>query len=459
MTLTVYPSAQDVVSALDWHRIVTQRWFRRKDATYVRIELIDGRPVFRDRSLHGWWLLIHATTKNDSADYQLPVLLTTNPCVRSSVFGTCRKGADTLQIVDGIGDASMLASLLTTCDPEFEHGRVEARFQGDPLQIPDDVSVLSADSTNSLVRIANGHVLKIYRVLDAGGTREVDFLEALAQPRVASVPTLHASVEYRTGTDRRALALLQEWIDGAEDAWSWLTKLLANGPQNITDDVVAMADAVGSVHAGLRRRGTRPWSKTDTKDLLSRVTAGLARAELYIPDDAKLRKMLAHVRDYVEADFDSESGCLQAVHGDLHLGQLLRQNAAGDSVRYYIIDFEGEPLAPPDERCAWHSPLKDVAGMLRSFDYAVGVARKAGAPGDDAVWNVWRAECERTFLARYSIHSDDTKVDTDTLLALFVIEKVLYEIAYEATNRPNWIDVPLGGLSRVVDRLRTLLNQ
>jgi 1,4-alpha-glucan branching enzyme len=301
----------------------------------------------------------------------------------------------------------------------------------------------------------------VYRAIDAGGTREAQMLAALASAEVASVPSLEASVEYRVDNEHRSLAIVQKWIDGAEDAWSWLTHLLADRPCSITEDITAMADAIYEVHHGLRSTGSRPWSGSDTDDLKRRIVDGITRAERFLEDAATHRDLLRWARELVAATLLPNSGHLHAVHGDLHLGQLLREST-NQHIQYRVIDFEGEPLASPDERKAWHSPMKDVAGMLRSFDYAVGFARKAGAPGDDTEWSAWLRECEKTFLGRYWAHEPDSGVDrieTDRLLALAVVEKALYEIAYEAASRPDWIDIPLGGLSRALDRLRAAVRE
>ena len=448
-------SPHDIVSGLDWRRLTAQRWFRQKSSDSGHVDFVDGWPVFRKDVLHGWWLLIRVTSDTESIDYQLSVVLTTYPQPQDEILGTCKHGNDTLSIIDGIGDPVILASLLKGGVSQFARGTVETGTRTDTLLSFDELTNLPAESTNSLVKIGSSHLLKVYRAIDAGGTRETELLAALATAKVTSVPSLEASVEYRVDNNRFALAIVQEWIEGAEDAWSWLTRSLADGPCDIADDVVAMADAVCEVHRGLRGTGSRSWSASDSDDLKRRIFDGIARVERSLVDATHYRDVLQQARELVTTTVPPISGRLHAVHGDLHLGQLLRQSR-NRSTRYRVIDFEGEPLASLDERMAWHSPMKDVAGMLRSFDYAVGFARKVGAPGDADEWNVWLRECEMTFLDRYWAHESDSGVDrveAESLLALTVIEKALYEIAYEAVTRPDWIDIPLGGLSRALSRL------
>jgi maltose alpha-D-glucosyltransferase / alpha-amylase len=145
------------------------------------------------------------------------------------------------------------------------------------------------------------------------------------------------------------------------------------------------------------------------------------------------------------------------IHGDFHLGQVLI--ASGDA---YIIDFEGEPGTSIAERRAKTSPLRDVAGLLRSIDYAAAslIDREAigAAPVDtaqrDQLMLQFRTRASEAFLRAYW-ETSGTQPDaaTGSLLGLFLIEKAAYEIAYEADNRPAWIGVPVAGLLRLLERI------
>jgi maltose alpha-D-glucosyltransferase/alpha-amylase len=147
-------------------------------------------------------------------------------------------------------------------------------------------------------------------------------------------------------------------------------------------------------------------------------------------------------------------------HGDFHLGQVLV--SSGDA---YIIDFEGEPARPLAERRAKSSPLRDVAGLLRSFEYAVAAASsRAEGPAHDApqkttVLDRFAANASEAFLAAYrEAHAESPRrwmaeAEEADLLDLFLIEKAAYEICYEAANRPDWIGIPLHGLARIAARV------
>ena len=130
---------------------------------------------------------------------------------------------------------------------------------------------------------------------------------------------------------------------------------------------------------------------------------------------------------------------LQRIHGDYHLGQVLESPGRG----WYALDFEGEPLRPLEERTREDLALRDVAGMLRSFDYAAGAAQLAG--GDEARVQAWATAAKKAFLDGYGELGDEETI----LLEALVLDKALYEVVYEATERPDWLAIPLAGISRL----------
>ena len=150
------------------------------------------------------------------------------------------------------------------------------------------------------------------------------------------------------------------------------------------------------------------------------------------------------------------------IHGDLHLGQALV--AQGDVI---FIDFEGEPARPLSERRAHSSPLRDVAGMLRSFDYAAATIIAAGGAGQDetasarkrSIVERFRQNANKAFIAAYQdasapiAHHWKQSHSARDLLNLFLIEKAAYEICYEAANRPAWLNVPLFGLAQLLSHM------
>jgi trehalose synthase-fused probable maltokinase len=179
---------------------------------------------------------------------------------------------------------------------------------------------------------------------------------------------------------------------------------------------------------------------------VERVFSELPELEELEPVRGRTDDLRLLVRDLAHT---GPAGLFIRVHGDYHLGQVL-WTTAGDWV---VIDFEGEPARPLPERRRRASPLRDVAGMLRSFTYAADAAPLLSgvAPPDG-----WEKRCREAFLAGYRTTADlrllpPSEVGGERLLALFELEKLLYELRYEVENRPGWAAVPVAGLVRLLE--------
>jgi predicted trehalose synthase len=136
---------------------------------------------------------------------------------------------------------------------------------------------------------------------------------------------------------------------------------------------------------------------------------------------------------------------LQRIHGDLHLGQVLAVPERG----WVFVDFEGEPLRPMEERSALDSPLRDIAGMLRSFDYVAGSLAVSGSPRDATGW---AARARAAFGSGYSATAGGGIQVDGALVDAFELDKALYETVYEARNRPAWLPIPVAAIERLTAR-------
>jgi maltokinase len=426
----------EIVSGLDPHAIIEQRWCRLTEIP--RIELVDAWSM-SSADPPAWWLIVACITSDGSAEYQVPVIAVTEPTGRTILGSVNIDGVDTL-LVDGSSDVRVLNGLLTVGEP------VDIQVFGDSLPVFEQVGPVGGDSTNTVLR-ADDHIVKIYRCLDEAGAREAHLLSALADAGTRGIPAVHALVSRKTGSGiNEALAVVQSFVKGL-DAWDRVTRILADGPCDIERDVAAMAVAVADIHACFARMGSEPWGGSHRhamRDRVGRIVLSLRKREL--PDD--LASELLRVAGAIRILSVEPGSFVCAVHGDLHLGQLLHADTA-----YAILDFEGEPLATPEERMAWHSPLKDVAGMIRSFDYAAGFVRKHGAPGPDAKWDDWLNRTTAAFLDSYHSHSPVPR--DDVLLSSYLLEKAVYELEYESRSRPGWISIPLRGLRRLLQAAET----
>ena len=360
-----------------------------------------------------------------------------------------------------------------------------------PLHVPPEeplpaaaarVSPLAADSSNTLVAVrssdAAGFVLKLLRQVRPGIQPEVEIGRFLAaDPQWRHSPRLRAALEWRSpGSEPAVVAVLHDEVREAESLWDRLLRSLAAGGsermrETLMPTLMALGRVTAQMHQALAQEraapafGSEPWSAADREAAAAAMTVhaeqvfdSLAARRPSLPTAAA--DMLAAVlsrRDAWLARLAMPAGSVWQsrrirVHGDYHLGQvLLAGDDAGASLedRLLVIDFEGEPQRPLAERRRKHSAAKDVAGMLRSLDYLVRVAeRERGEPlpvdTHDRL-SGWFLESYAA-AAKASCFWPSDPTEARLLLELHCLEKAIYELAYEANNRPDWIDVPLAAL-------------
>jgi trehalose synthase-fused probable maltokinase len=309
---------------------------------------------------------------------------------------------------------------------------------------------LEVEQSNTSVRLGDRLILKIYRLLEAGTNPEVEMNAFLADVGFRWVPRLagHATWRPREGA-AAAAAMLQELVPARGDAWSWLLASLGSPPQGPLEALAGVAQIGGitaELHAALASRPELPDfpARAATADELRAWRAGAQRqldaAISSVEGDERSR--LEAVADPIRARFaaieEAAGPELSRVHGDYHLGQLLRTEEG-----FMVIDFEGEPSRPMAERRLPASPLRDVAGMLRSLDYAARTAERDGSPG--LAHEEWLANARSTFLAAYGGEA----LANGELLAALEAEKACYEVRYEANYRPGWTWLPIEALERL----------
>ncbi|MEO7217298.1 MAG: hypothetical protein ABI026_03825 [Gemmatimonadaceae bacterium] len=351
--------------------------------------------------------------------------------------------------------------------------------------------VIASEQSNTSIVYGDRAILKLFRRLEPGENPDVEISRFLTTrtefrntPLLLGVAHIESSDQPGNESASAVTAMLQSFVAGATDAFEYA---MDRASEAIGEDVAAESipfaeDAyhLGAItrelHAALASVSDDPdfaprpaggdtverWSKGAARsvnsgcDLLARAievgviprgSEDLARAVL-----ASRHEALARISGIAAAVAD-DAGMLMRHHGDYHLGQVLR---SGDD-DFVIIDFEGEPGRPIPERRTRNSALRDVAGMLRSFSYAAAMALPNNERASAAVLKdrrmKWEHEVRSRFLAGYFakrkapfLPRDDA--NADRLLAMFELEKVFYELAYEVNNRPAWIAVPLAGAAR-----------
>lgn len=332
------------------------------------------------------------------------------------------------------------------------------RWKGGP---PDELSVrrIGGEQSNTSVALGDALMLKQIRRLAEGVNPEAEVARFLTErAEFPHTPALAGHLEYR---DRRGgmttLAVVQALVADAVDGWQWvLARLREPGAHDVvTDALRRLGQRTGELHRGLAcdardpAFAPEPILGADLAGWTDAVAARLAAARALVGGDtaavdpATVRAGLAQLVGRQKIRH----------HGDFHLGQTLYRPAVHD---WMIIDFEGEPLRPLPERRRRHAALRDVAGMLRSIDYAA----VAALSGDARQARLWEASAARAFVEGYrdaagpAMFLPPSAAGFDAAVAVFELEKAAYEIAYEADNRPDWVSIPAQGLVRALAKLR-----
>lgn len=498
---------------------VPRRWYRAKASEALRARIVDVLRLDDRNALVLLEIEYDAATR--AAVYALPVSpvdapeaarLTTEiphaiitPLVGGGALidGLCVPGHAAEALLDALaggrslpGEHGTLAGEPAPIMAELIRARAGATTSRTWLaEIP------HAEQSNSTAFFARTVLLKIYRQLAAGPNPEQElgqFLTALDQD--VPTPRILGALSYRAAGDGAvfAVGIAHEFIENHGDAWSFaeedLRELLdrpqraAGGldkPQDAVAKLPALAATLGrrtaELHLALARvppdgdpeLAPEPLTAADRMGASARARAmldahldALGRALERLPthaQDLAARLLAPGARSAITERLDAFRDCAADVvktrtHGDLHLGQILRR---GDD--FIIVDFEGEPSRPLAERRRKASPLRDVMGMVRSFDYAAAAALRDPArppPADpderdrrESRASLWKKQVTDAFLGAYLAATADApfmprdKDDRAVFLTFYGLEKAIYEVGYELHNRPDWIEIPLRGLA------------
>ena len=308
---------------------------------------------------------------------------------------------------------------------------------------------IGVEQSNTSVIFGYHYILKLFRRPAPGPNRDVVLHRALFRAGSAQVAEPVAVVE----SDELVLGFAQRYLDDAVEGWAAATAsvrdLLAEGDLfaaevggDFAGESARLGEAVASVHRDLARvMGVERMPGDAVEDAVAELHRRLDDALKRVPQLAEHEGMVREAFDAVRGTGGVD---VQQVHGDLHLGQTLRTRQG-----WVLIDFEGEPAASPADRLRTRSPLRDVAGMLRSFDYAA-LHLVAGAEPDRQQLTralEWADRNRDAFCDGYAEIAGDPR-DQAVLLRALELDKAVYEVVYEAGHRPDWLDIPLAALRR-----------
>ncbi|HEX4688354.1 MAG TPA: hypothetical protein VH228_16360 [Nocardioides sp.] len=442
--------------------------------------------------------LAEVTYEDGGAElYQVPLALYTDPEHRldHAFVGWWEESElGWVHAYDAVHDREAMATYLRAFASPPEGALEFHRTAGEELDPASMSTPFTGEQSNSSVAFGEQALLKLFRRVTPGINPDIEIHEQLTLAGSDNVAALMGWIEcdafsgFETvaerppqppeyvegrppqppeyvegrppqppGAEKLQLGMLQQFLRTASDGW----ELALNSVRNLFAEADLYADEVGGDFAAESQRlgeavrevhtllaehfPTAERSAPDHAELAKAMTERLEAALDVVPELAEHAPALRELFTVVGA---IEHGPIQRVHGDLHLGQTLR-TAKG----WKIVDFEGEPAKPLAERVLPDSPWRDVAGMLRSFDYAPRVAAMtATATGDDGAGQrafraaEWSARNQAAFLDAYA--GRDLSGDEQTLLAAYVADKAVYECIYEARNRPSWLSIPMAALGQ-----------
>jgi maltose alpha-D-glucosyltransferase/alpha-amylase len=470
--------------------LIQQRWFGAKARTIQNVTIADwvALPV-HDTAI----LLVDVRyTEGDTERYTVPIALRFESIQVSDhliLGGVRRSGPDTDRdgyLFDALSLDEVRTEILRFIREErslASQSGVITGYRGKGLGEAPDVlpsRISSAEQSNSSILYGTSWILKIFRRIEEGINPDVEIGRMLTdEAQFRYTPPFAGTILYSTsqvGSEQQStyvLGLLQGIVKNFGDGWSWSLQQLETSLHQEHRELVQYREAVRllakrtaemhTVLAGAKQAdfqaevASEDKLADDARRLRNQIesTSSLLRQRFVdLPEDlvgeaAALlarKKALIVMADNLASLPPAEAGLWTRIHGDYHLGQVLR--TSNDD--FSILDFEGEPVKSLEERRKRQSPLRDVAGMLRSFDY-VGAAFSRENPGESAWLTENIKEIKGSFLSEYlAERGREFTPAEETMLAAYILEKALYELQYEINHRPDWVMIPLRGILDVL---------
>jgi maltokinase len=440
----------------------TQRWFSGKGAPVsslmitTDVTLAAGDPQLRQ-------LIISVQQGGQTAMYQLLMGL------RRSIPGSLRHVVigqlpDGTIAYDALHDPELSSCLLRGIAEQRREGDlVFAREPGVSFGSWPGARVIAAEQSNTSVVFGEAAILKVLRRLFPGPNPDLEVAAALARLGSVRVAPPYGWIATELDGEPVLLGVLSRYLAHASDGWSLAAAsigrlsamhgdygreyLMAPVPRagpghpgpSFTEEAFSLGRATAELHADLASAfGTEQLTKRQLTELADEMTRKLEHATDTVPE-------LGGYAGKIRASYGDLAGLItpvtiQRIHGDYHLGQVLRTEDG-----WVALDFEGEPVVPLAQRTGLYPALRDVAGMLRSFDYAAR-HQLLGHPDAKQLLGpaeTWVGQCQQAFCAGYARAGGLDPQAHSVMLRALMLEKAVYEVEYEARHRPSWLGIPL----------------
>jgi maltokinase len=440
----------------DW--LPRQRWFAGKDRGIDETSILtDTELVAGDPALHH---VVVAVRQGDTVDrYQIPVGL------RRELPGRLEYAAigrlDWLYVYDAVHDPDLTRVLLENMADNTDVGPLAFRSIG---SIDTDLDSLAspAEQSNTSLIYGDTYICKLFRRLTPGINPDLELSRGLVRAGSKHVPALHGWISCDLDGTVSTLAMLSEFLRTGTDGWQLagtsVRDLYAEADlhaDEVGGDFASESERLGAATAEVHRDlvtafGTSELGADELRAMARQMHARLAETCATVPELAPYAARLG-------ATFDAfaelgEPLAAQRVHGDYHLGQVMRTETG-----WVLLDFEGEPAKSLEERRTPAHPLRDVAGMLRSYDYAarhllVNGKAVSGRPEQlEYRAQEWADRNRGAFCRGYAEAGGVDPAAHEVVLRAFEFDKAVYEVMYEARNRPSWLHIPLSSIAALSD--------
>ncbi|HYM58587.1 MAG TPA: phosphotransferase [Solirubrobacteraceae bacterium] len=443
----------------DW--FVTQRWFGSKAREVAHLNVLEAFTL-REEPPRLVLALIEARFHPGTHEvYQVPL------GVRPESDGWTERviataGGETFY--DALADPAHARELLhlmrAGSDVQAGEGTLEFRWMG---AVGDggtvDVRPVGVEQSNSSIVFGERLILKTFRRVEPGINPELELLRFLSERDFPHIAPIAGWFAYEGRLMDATLGILQEYLADALDGWELALDTLSSDPDAFLAHVHSLGVVTGELHTVLGSDASDPAFAPEEPSMesLSLITATIdeeiERIFVELPELDALESIRGRGQDVQERlqmlSNLRAAGRVIRCHGDYHLGQTMLADRG-----WVLLDFEGEPARPLPQRRLKRSPLRDVAGMLRSFSYAAaGSALLRGAPAPDG----WEERARVTFLEGYFDAADPALLPPGQeaghkLLSIFELEKAVYELRYELNNRPDWVGIPAAGILRLLEQ-------
>ena len=417
-----------------------QRWFAGKDRPVGSVRHLRTSVLLDDP------LLLHVVIEVEQGDRAEPYqLLVTD---RDESYEATGDGELTGHLLNLIVEGREVDGLSFEHEPDAE---LTGGLRGRPI---------TSEQSNTSIIFGSQYILKLFRKLSFGPNPDLVLHRALREVGCEHIAQPLGSITGELDGKPVTIGMLQQFLPDAVDGWAMATTsvrdLMAESEALHADQAggdfaaesARLGQAVATVHADLERALGQ--QDADDDEITATVRAMNSRLDTVAAMVPALEPFVPALREAFDKALDGHGAiAVQNIHGDLHLGQVLRTVHG-----WLLIDFEGEPAAPAAERAALKSPLRDVAGMLRSFDYAAH-QMLVGQDEDPLLTEralEWSRRNRAAFCEGYADAAAQSIGDPrqhGKLLRAFELDKAVYEVAYEYANRPEWLTVPLSSIARI----------